>query len=91
MKPILYLIPAFDSALGTTIKFSWFGNQPVSNTVIIKDNATNKIVYEQSQTTMRLEHQIPILSGLINTNNTLTLKETMPSSSNYQFCALINE
>lgn len=66
MKPILYLIPAFDSALGTTIKFSWLGNQPVSNTVIIKDNTTNKIVYEQSQTTMRLEHQIPILSGLIN-------------------------
>ena len=26
-----------------------------------------------------------------NTNNTLFLKETIPSSSNYQFCALINE
>lgn len=26
-----------------------------------------------------------------NTNNTLSLKETIPSSSNYQFCALINE
>lgn len=66
MKPILYLIPSFDSSVGTIIKFSWLGNQPVSNTLRIKNNATNEIVYEQTQTTMRLEHIIPTSSGLIN-------------------------
>lgn len=66
MKPILYLIPSFDSSKGTTIKFSWMGNQPVSNTLIIKDNNTNVIIYEKMLQTMRLEHNIPSLSGLQN-------------------------
>lgn len=66
MKPVLYLIPAFDASLENVIKFSWLGNQPINNTLIIKDNATNKIVYEQLQNTMRLEHIIPASSGLVN-------------------------
>lgn len=66
MKPGLYLIPSFDSSNGTTIKFSWLGNQPISNTLIIKDNATNTIVYQKTQTTMRLEHTIAAASGLVN-------------------------
>jgi len=66
MKPGLYLIPSFDSSLGSTIKFSWLGNQPISNTLVIKNNTTNEVVYEQTQTTMRLEHAIPISSGLVN-------------------------
>ena len=66
MKPVLYLIPSFDSSLGSTIKFSWLGNQPISNTLRIKNNATNAVVYEKVQTTMRLEHVLPAASGLIN-------------------------
>ena len=66
MKPILYLIQAFDSKVGTTIKFSWLGNQPISNTLRIKDNETNEIVYEVTQTTMRLEHIISTNNNLIN-------------------------
>lgn len=66
MKPILYLIPSFDSSLGNTIKFSWLGNQPISNTLRIKNNATNTVVYEKEQTTMRLEHILPATSGLAN-------------------------
>ena len=66
MKPTLYLVSAFDANVGTTIKFSWLGNQPINNTLIIRDNVTNEIVYEQIQETMRLEHIIPISSGLIN-------------------------
>lgn len=66
MKPILYLIQAFDSNVGTTIKFSWLGNQPVSNTLRIKNNETNEIVYEVTQTTMRLEHIISADNNLIN-------------------------
>lgn len=66
MKPVLYLIPAFDSLQGDIIKFSWLGNQPISNTLRIKENFTNVIVYEQTQTTMRLEHIVHQNSGLIN-------------------------
>ena len=58
MKPILYLIPAFDAASGTTIKFSWLGNIPMSNTLRIKNNDTREIVYEVTQETMKLEHTI---------------------------------
>lgn len=66
MKPILYLIPAFDAFQGSIIKFSWLGNQPISNTLIIKNNATNVVVYEKTISTMRLEHTISPNSGLVN-------------------------
>ena len=67
MKPVLKLVPSFDANLGTTIKFNWLGNQPVSNTVRIKINDVEEtIVYEQMLQTMRLEHIIPMDSGLVN-------------------------
>ena len=66
MQPILYLIQAFDSNIGTTVKFSWLGNQPISNTLRIKNNETNEIIYEVTQTTMRLEHIISADNNLIN-------------------------
>lgn len=66
MKPICYLIPSFDSSIGTTIKFSWLGNLPVSNTLRIKNNETNEVVYEVTQTTMRLEHIISPENNLVN-------------------------
>jgi hypothetical protein len=66
MKPIMYLIRSFDSNVETTIKFSWLGNLPISNTLRIRDNITNEIVYEKTQTTMRLEHTISSNNNLIN-------------------------
>lgn len=66
MKPVLFLIRSFDSNVETTIKFSWLGNLPVSNTLRIRDNLTNEIVYEKTQTTMRLEHTISSNNNLIN-------------------------
>lgn len=66
MKPVLYLIPSFDTAYGSTIKFSWLGNQINNNTLIIKDNNTNVIVYEKMLLTMRPEHIIQANSGLQN-------------------------
>lgn len=66
MKPILYNIKAFDSFQGSTIKFTWLGNVPVSNTLRIKNNSTNEIVYEQTQTTMKLEHTISDSNNLVN-------------------------
>ena len=66
MKPKLYYIPSFDSSKGTTIKFSWLGNQPFSNTIVIRNNDTNAIVYEKTLSTLRFEHAIPSNSGLVN-------------------------
>ena len=66
MKPIFHFFNSFDSSQGSIIKFSWMGNQPVSNTLIIKDNNTNVIIYEKMLPTMRLEHTIPLDSGLVN-------------------------
>lgn len=66
MKPSLFVVPSFDSDVGITIKFSWFGNQPVSNTIRIRNNNTNVIIYEKMLQTMKLEHIIPADSGLIN-------------------------
>jgi hypothetical protein len=66
IRPVLYLIPSFDKNVGTTIKFSWLGNVPSSNTLRIKNNDTNEIVYEQTQTTMKLEHVISNSNNLVN-------------------------
>lgn len=66
MKPIPYLIPAFDKNVGTIIKFSWLGNLPIANTLRIIDNLTEKVVYEETQTTMRLEHTISSNNKLVN-------------------------
>ena len=66
MKPSLFVIPSFDSSVGITIKFSWLGNQPVSNTIRIRNNNTNVIIYEKMLQTMKLEHTIPANSGLVN-------------------------
>lgn len=68
MKPTLYLVQSFDATLGSTVKFTWLGNQPVSNTIIIKDNISNVIIYEKVLPSMKLEHNIPADSGLINGN-----------------------
>ena len=42
MKPTLFYINSFDVTQGTTVKFSWLGKQPVSNTLVIKNNVTNE-------------------------------------------------
>ena len=68
MKPIIFVIPSFDQSVGITVKFSWLGNQPVSNTLVIRDNITNNIVYHKTQTTMKLEHVLEPSSGLVNGN-----------------------
>ena len=66
MKPTLFYMQSFDSSIGTIIKFSWLGNLPASNTLRIKNNETNEVVYEETQTTMRLEHTISSENNLVN-------------------------
>lgn len=59
-KPLLLNIPAFDVANGYTFKFTvQGGNQVTANRLIIKNNETGAIVYNQLQETFKLEHVVP--------------------------------
>lgn len=58
MKPILRRINAIDAQKPLTLEFVWEGNQSFGNICVIRQNDTNDIVYQQSQTTMQLKHTI---------------------------------
>lgn len=62
--PSLHLIPAFDATSDYTVEFTYSDNQPIRNRAVITDVNTDRIVYDQMQDTMRLQHIIP--------SNTLT-------------------
>ena len=64
MKPILFNTLAFDSLKEKTFYFVWNGNQAFGNILQIRNNTTNKLVYQVSETTMQLKHTL--------TENTLT-------------------
>ena len=59
MQPILFNVPAFDSTLDYTFSFSYSGNQPMKNRLIVRDNATETILYDQTIVTMQLKHTLP--------------------------------
>ena len=63
-KPIIASIKPFDATIENTISFSYSGNQPYKNRLILRNADTLDIVYDETQTTMRLEHKVP--------SNTLT-------------------
>ena len=60
-KPILTIDAtyAFDATLPRTFQFKYSGGQIKSNTIIIKNNQTNEIIYTAVQETMLLQHNIP--------------------------------
>ena len=58
-KPILYNADAWDSKNEKTFNFLWEGNQAFGNILQIRNNLTDKIVYEESETTMQLKHNVP--------------------------------
>lgn len=59
MKPILHLVSTFDSRNDQEIRFVWEGNQSFGNICIVRDNLTDAIVYQSTQTTMQLRHLLP--------------------------------
>jgi hypothetical protein len=59
MIPVLYLLDAFDSKNQQQIRFKWNGAQSFGNSCIIRENVSNNIVYQATQTTMQLAHTIP--------------------------------
>lgn len=58
-KPILYTVSAFDATQPHTFYFNVIGgNQPVANRLVIRNNATNAVVYDKRQDTYRYEHTV---------------------------------
>lgn len=66
MYAIIHPITPFDSTNGTTISFTWNGNQIYKVRCIIKKNETNETVYDNTVETMKQSFTIPGDSGLVN-------------------------
>lgn len=59
-QPILNPIAAFDASRANTVSFVVIGGaQVIANRLVITNNRTGSIVYNQTQSTMKLEHNIP--------------------------------
>lgn len=57
--PILYDIQAFDATKEYIFEFQYTGDQAFKNKLVIRDNITNNVVYEEIQTTFQLQHILP--------------------------------
>lgn len=60
MQASIYKIKPFDAEIGTTITFSWTGNQVFGNRCIILDNETNEEVYNYYIDSHKLEHTLDL-------------------------------
>lgn len=58
-KPIINKINTFDATKESTITFSYSGNQPYKNRILITNASTNDIVFDETITTMKFIHRIP--------------------------------
>lgn len=66
MYAIINTIDPFDVAVGTTIKFTWNGNQIFKVRCQVKVNSSGELKYDKTVETMRKEFTIPANSGLTN-------------------------
>ena len=69
MYAIIHSIEPFDNAKGTTVSFTWNGNQIHKVRCIIKKNETGSIVYDKTVSTMKPNYTIESNSGLVNGTN----------------------
>lgn len=91
-QPILYSQSAFDATQEHTFSFNVIGgDQVVANTLIIKNNETDVVVYSQKQVTFALNHILPsnTLTNGVYYNAVLTTEnsneETSVNSNTIQF------
>lgn len=67
MQASIYKILPFDATIGTTIKFSWNGNQVFKNRCIIKQNDTGEVIYDNTIDSFKLKHTLDLAkASLIN-------------------------
>lgn len=67
IKPILKQISAFDKNNSAYFYFNYYGNQPIKNRLIIKNNITNAVIYNKIQETLHSYHILPS-NTLVNGN-----------------------
>lgn len=65
MQAIIYDISPFDASIGTTIKFSWNGNQFFKNRCILRENESNTVVYDHTIETFKQEHNIDLAKATL--------------------------
>lgn len=58
-RPILNKIQPFDANYDYEISISWTGNRAYANRIIIRDNETNSVVFDDTISTFALKHTIP--------------------------------
>lgn len=58
-KPIIQRITPFDATKDYEIILSWMGNRSHANRILIYDNATNILVFDDIISTFELKHTIP--------------------------------
>lgn len=59
IKPILYMKTAFDARYETAFEYIYQGNQQFASCLVIRAADSNETVYQETQTTFRLEHKLP--------------------------------
>lgn len=57
-KPIVNKINTYDAAYDCTVTFSYVGNQPYKNRLVVIDTLTNNIVLDETIDNMKLTHTI---------------------------------
>lgn len=58
-KPTIQKILPFDAAKPAEISISWTGSRSHANRVLIYDNETNQLIFDDTATTFSLKHTIP--------------------------------
>lgn len=58
-KPVIIHVNPFDANKDHEIMFSWSGNRACKNRVIIRNNETNNVVYDELIPSFELKHTIP--------------------------------
>lgn len=59
IRPNLQKSSAFDALIGNKFTFTYSGSQVVKNELIIRDNITNNIIYQETAASFQLFHTLP--------------------------------
>ena len=66
MYAIINPIEPFDRSVGSTISFTWNGNQIFKVRCKIKLNSSGEVVYDETVSSMKKEYVIPADTDLVN-------------------------
>ncbi|MDE6951689.1 MAG: hypothetical protein K2P64_12370 [Lachnospiraceae bacterium] len=58
-KPYIKKLSPFDAEKDYELTISWFGNRAIANRILIYDNQTNELVFDNTISTYMLKHKIP--------------------------------